>query len=177
MIIRIRDDRIAVPVRALHAVFRRRQRRAFASSSSSTNSVKARDEALYGGLKSFSMLTSELPTDHHAARDMTTKPLWHAWQLLTAGAVPVGLWLWLEHVEGKAKERLRILTDTDGAENGNGNGGENVEIDDAPTETEREAPIRSDTPTSLAALEAFERRLARIERQLDRENNNVTEKS
>ena len=172
MIIRIRDDRIAV--RALHAVFRRRQRRAFASSSS-TNSVKARDEALYGGLKSFSMLTSELPTDHHAARDMTTKPLWHAWQLLTAGAVPVGLWLWLEHVEGKAKERVRILTDTDGADNGNGNGGENVEIDDAPTE--REAPIRSDTPTSLAALEVFERRLARIERQLDRENNNVTEKS
>lgn len=170
MIIRIRDDRIAVPVRALHAVFRRRKRRAFASSSSSsTNSVKARDEALYGGLKSFSMLTSELPTDHHAARDMTTKPLWHAWQLLTAGAVPVGLWLWLEHVEGKAKERVRILTDTDGAENGNGNGGENVEIDDA--------PIRPDTPTSLAALEAFERRLARIERQLDRENNNVTEKS
>ena len=176
MIIRIRDDRIAVPVRALHAVFRRRQRRAFASSSSSsTNSVKARDEALYGGLKSFSMLTSELPTDHHAARDMTTKPLWHAWQLLTAGAVPVGLWLWLEHVEGKAKERLRILTDTDGADTGNGNGGENAEIDDAPTESE--APIRSDTPTSLAALEAFERRLARIERQLDRENNNVTEKS
>ena len=172
MIIRIRDvynGRIAV--RALRAVFRRRQRRAFASSNHDEGirpTVKARDEALYGGLKSFSMLTSELPTDHHAARDMTTKPLWHAWQLLTAGAVPVGLWLWLEHVEGKAKERVRILTDTDGAETKkNGNGGE--VIDEAPTA----APV--DTPTSLAALEAFERRLTRIERRLDRQNNNVTE--
>ncbi len=118
------------------------------------DAVKKRDELRYGGLKSLDILTSERHA--HDVRDMTQKPLWHAWQLFTASVVPFGLWIYLEQVE--AGER--------GAENGSRDGSRDVEPSVVESDGIREDGTAS-SPTQLAtSLAKLEQRLARVEQRL-----------
>ncbi len=124
------------------------QRRAYCAGDGAKtplDAVRQRDTVRYGGLNSLEILTSE----HHAhdVRDMTQKPLWHVWQLATASAVPLGLWIYLKQVE--AVER--------GAVGKERNGTEDVVRDEGMTASPAQLA------TSLADLE---QRLARIEQRL-----------
>ncbi len=116
--------------------------------------VKKRDELRYGGLKSWDILTSE----RHAqdVRDVTQKPLWHAWQLAAASVVPLGLWLYLKRVE--TRERVLRTGHVDGQHGVKEQDGIHDGVHEAGT-----AASPAQLATSLAKLE---QRLARIEKQL-----------
>lgn len=141
----------------------RRLQRAYSDAPSSTPSstpssspkpaidaVRDKDHRLYGGLKSWDILTEESST--HARRDKTTNPLWHAWQLATASAVPIGLLLYCRSVEDSARARAPRIA-TLGAQGESASEASGTEV----------AGPGTAQPASLADLE---RRLERIERRL-----------
>ncbi len=123
------------------------------------DAVKKRDNVRYGGLKSWDILTSE----HHArdVRDMTQKPLWHVWQLVTASAVPLGLWLYLEQVEAGERGAVGNATVI-----GSGTGSENGEHGVVEQDVVRDGGTAA-SPIQLAtSLAKLEQRLARVEQRL-----------
>ena len=143
--------------------------KASTSYTSHLDAVKAKDERIYGGLKSWDILTSERHA--HGVRDVTQKPLWHVWQLLTASAVPICAWYYLEQVEASGRRAgLVALEERDDDPHTQPQG----QQQDGTLQGTQQSHIETTSAQLAESLSRLEQRIAHVERRLDAQHTDST---